>query len=130
MTIFTMKKGATGTVCSARLDDADGPLNFAAKGITTVLLSLDNELGSVFTDLPCTLDADQVNNRGVVHCSLANIADNVTPGLYNAEFRLIDSNGLDYIFPTKRKNQYFTIEVQAALPHAGVVGQFEFRFLY
>lgn len=119
MTIFVMKQGATGTVCSARLEDADGPLNFVAKGITTVLLSLDNGLGSSFTDLPCTLDADQVNKQGVVHCSLANIADNVTPGLYNAEFRLIDTNGLDYIFPTKRRNHYFTVEVQAALPHAG-----------
>ena len=111
-TEFVLKTGATGAILTAVLEDKNGPVDLTDY---TVKLTLQkgNDL-PVIDEGTCTVDPDQVANKGKVSYSFVSTA-NLERGTYNAEFKATDINGRDSIFPSNKRTPYARVIVQQAL---------------
>jgi hypothetical protein len=109
---YVLKTGATGAILTATLKSNKLPVDLT--GYTVKLTLKRGSDSAVILEGTCTVDPDQVTNKGKVHYSFATTAS-IPKGTYNAEFEATDVNGRDHKFPSSIREPYKRVIVQQSL---------------
>lgn len=110
----TITQGDTRPPLLAVLGDANGPVSLTGATVTVRAVALIG--GAVILNgVACTIDPDQVGNRGLVSYSWLAGQTNVPPGLYLCQWTMTGPGGLGpWHFPNG-PDARFTLEVTAPL---------------
>lgn len=98
---YFLTQGASGSILYFTLFDADGPLDLTGWDVTLTVANLAAG-GTGFTDETCTIDADQVNNKGKGYFEFDVTTAGLELGEYKLRFKGVDALGKIRYFPTGR----------------------------
>lgn len=100
-TDYFLTKGATASVLHFTLFDGSGALDLTGWTVTVTATNLAAG-GAGFTDKVCTINADQVANKGKGTYSFDSTTANLELGEYRLRFKGVDALGGIRYFPTGR----------------------------